>query len=145
VPLARWHGAALGAWLVGIVVLRGVAAGYPSDADDRRLAARIADFGLAKIDELAFVDSNPRYGLMLYLNATVETLDLDTDPHADSRMQDVADELKENEGCRVLLVARTRADELARELESDQGKILRLGEAGGYVGFTVDDGSCRKR
>jgi 4-amino-4-deoxy-L-arabinose transferase len=144
VPLRAWHALGLAVWLLALIALRAVASVALRDDDDRQLAHAIGGFGLSQIDEIAFVDTAPRYGLMLYLGSSVERLSLDSDAVTDPQTQNITAELTESEGCRLLLLPHARAAELEREIAADGDTAVVVGYLSGYTGYIVEDGHCRR-
>ena len=55
-----------------LILARGGAALVASDADSRRLAARLSVWMTPSVQELVFVDTHPHYGVHFYLNRPVE-------------------------------------------------------------------------
>lgn len=107
-PLARWP------WLTErrlvrlatvtatvLLVLKGVAAHWPNDRDAREMARAIeAVLDPREIDEVAFVDMQPFYGLSLYLDVHTEAIRLDKQKPALSRYvpeEDICAEIAERE------------------------------------------------
>ena len=126
---------------VGLLALRGFGALVVRPEDDRALAREIAALPVPRIDEVAFVNTAPRYGLGFYLDAEVERLTLDDDP-PQPQSQGVRDEMIEHEGCRVMLVEASSAAALRRNLATDVGIYRRIGEAGKYSAYIVPGGGC---
>jgi 4-amino-4-deoxy-L-arabinose transferase len=94
---------ALGAWCLVLVACRVIPAYLDIQDDDRALANALRDHAPALPEEVAFVEIEPRFGLRFYLGSEIERLDLPGDPD-NPRAQNIASEMLENEGCRLLLV-----------------------------------------
>lgn len=128
-----WQLGALAAWLVVLVGVRAYVAQRVAADDDRLLAQQVAALGLGKIDEVVFVDTAPRYGLIFYLDAEVEHINLQPEP-GDTLTEDVATELAEREGCRLFLVAPKKAAPFRADLGA-QGPAIARGAVGSYTAF----------
>lgn len=101
----RWR-AWLAVWVLGLVALR-VAGGLAPHSKDSRLLARAISASIREpIYEIVFFNSSPRYGLVFYLDAEVETATLGIAPHPSWRAEPLDDELREDEGLRVFVVPR---------------------------------------
>ena len=91
-------------------------------------------------NEVAFVETDPRYGLRFYLGAEVERVEL-PDSAAKAETQDIVSEMREHEGCRVLLVNDWNLGRLEKFLASDAVNdehrealaAIRAGDAGRAV------------
>jgi 4-amino-4-deoxy-L-arabinose transferase len=70
----------LSLWVVALVGLRVLAAGYPSPVDGRRTAATITAAISPVPAEIVFVDVKPVWGLSLYLGCEIERLSTRTAP-----------------------------------------------------------------
>jgi 4-amino-4-deoxy-L-arabinose transferase-like glycosyltransferase len=140
-PSRAWA-VGLSLWLVALVGVRGAAAVYAHGEDDRALAAEVRALPLAAIGEVAFVDTAPRYGLSFYLGVEVErltTLNVSPRPQA----QDIASELPEPEGCRLLLTAEQAEPALRHDLTALRGdRWHELPRVGPYHAYVTDDGRC---
>jgi 4-amino-4-deoxy-L-arabinose transferase len=141
-PAMRWW---LLAWFAALLCLRAGAALLERPEDDRALAVQLRALGLERIDEAAFIDTAPRFGLGLYLDAEVERLVLNGEPPL-PQAQDLHSELAENEGCRVLLAESGALDPVSAALERERPNGWRdLGTAGSYRVFVARHGQCRLR
>jgi 4-amino-4-deoxy-L-arabinose transferase len=132
----------LGAWLLLLVGARAAPAWMEVDNDESRLASAVAALVPVHVDEAAFVETAPRYGLRFYLNSEVERLNLPNGvPEAES--QAVSEELTEHEGCRLLLVETKQLPELEAELRKLTHTWRDLGRVGGYhVLLAADEDDC---
>lgn len=146
-PLAtspRWRLGLIAAWCMGLVVLRAVPAWIDMDDDDRQLANAIS----VQLDppprEVAFVAAGARYGLRFYLGSQIEELTLRGDK-ATPRSQDIASELHEHEGCRLLLARPLRNADLERELAGYGVSWRRLDDVRGYVALALLSDDCAWR
>lgn len=129
------------AWAVLLLAMRGAAAWLDVNNDDRRLAAAIDATIAPRPAEVAFVEDAPRFGLRLYLGSEVERISLpDSKPPPQS--QDLSDELREHEGCRLLLTSQPRARETASLLTQDGARFRRLPDLRGYAAFAQITPDC---
>jgi 4-amino-4-deoxy-L-arabinose transferase len=128
----------LATWFALLLALRFGAALLDRPEDDRALAAEARALGLASIDEIAFVDSAPRYGLSFYLGAEVERIGLPGAP-LPPQSESLRSELADDEGCRLLLVESGRATALRATLP---GAWREPGGVGPYRSFVADDDAC---
>jgi hypothetical protein len=126
---------------IGLLALRAFGALVVRPEDDRALARAIAALPVARIDEVAFVNTAPRYGLAFYLDAEVERLTLD-DQAPKAGGQAVRGELQAREGCRVLLVEARSAPALRRSLATGVGSYRRIGAAGKYTAYLAPGSGC---
>lgn len=152
-PLALVAARAVGAWsnrrvallalagAIGLLALRAFGALVVRPEDDRALARAIAALPVSRIDEVAFVNTAPRYGLAFYLDAEVERLSLDDDPPAAQRPP-ARGEVPLREGCRILLVEARSAAALRSNLATGVGSYRRIGAAGRYTAYVVPGGGC---
>ncbi len=92
-------------------------------------------------NEVAFVDTDPRYGLRFYLDSEIERLEL---PGDDPRpqAQDIASEMREHEGCRVLLVNDWNASRLEAYLEDNGIEHKRVADLRGYAAIAQRTQDC---
>jgi 4-amino-4-deoxy-L-arabinose transferase len=137
----RSRQALLVAWCLLLVILRAVPAYIDATADDGALARDLSAQLPAPPNEAAFVDTDPRYGLRFYLDAEVERLEL---PGSMSRepAQDIVSEMREHEGCRVLLVNDYNLGRLQKFLDDDAVKYKRLADVRGYVVLAQRTADC---
>jgi 4-amino-4-deoxy-L-arabinose transferase len=143
--LPRWTAPGLVLWLAALLALRAWFAQLPSKEDDRRLAADVRALGLESVDEIAFVDSVPRYGLGFYLGSEIERLSVDYDPNARVVAEHFDDEIKEIEGCRLVLLEPETVPKMRNVLARLQVQVQALGNAGEFEAFAVPAQSCRRR
>ena len=131
-PLSSWRlRLLLGLWFALLIALRAAPACVDTPNDERRLSAAVAALVPHKVDEVAFVETAPRYGLRFYLGAAIERLNMPgTNPEPQS--EPLLDELKEREGCRLLLVESDHLAELETQLRGIARSWRDLGEARGY-------------
>jgi 4-amino-4-deoxy-L-arabinose transferase len=140
----RWQLVLLGAWCVAMVALRAVPARLDVDADDRALAQAIDRELTPRPAEVAFVEDAPRFGLRFYLGSAVERLELPDEP-PQPQAQDLPSELREREGCRLLLVAPARRAELERALAAYGVRWRRIADVRGYAGLAQLSDDCAWR
>ena len=133
--------ALLAAWCALLVVLRAVPAYIDVPADDRALARALAAQLPVLPNEVAFIDTDPRYGLRFYLDSEIERLEL---PGDDPRpqAQDIASEMREHEGCRVLLVNNWNASRLEAYLEDNGIEHKRVADLRGYAAIAQRTQDC---
>lgn len=141
VAVTRWRIVLFAAWCLALVVARAAPAWLDIEDDDGRLAAAVNIQLAAAPDEIAFVETAPRYGLRFYLGSPIERLLLPGSP-AMAQAQDLSSELVGHEGCRLLLVRPARADELAHALGAHGIAWRRLQDARGYALFALQDSAC---
>lgn len=128
-------------WAIMLMAMRGAAAWLDVNNDDRRLAAAIDAAIAPRPSEVAFVEDAPRFGLRLYLGSEVERLSLpDSKPPPQS--QDISDELREREGCRLLLTSSRHAQETATLLSQRGARFRRLPDVRGYAAFAQITSDC---
>ena len=121
----------LGVWFVLLVIVRAVPAWMDVSNDDRRLAEAVQALVPHKVDEVAFVETAPRYGLRLYLGSSIERINMPgTDAEPESEPLNV--ELAEHEGCRLLLVDSLELGALQGDLRRYTHGWRDLGAARGY-------------
>ncbi|MBO9661729.1 glycosyltransferase family 39 protein [Dokdonella sp.] len=120
------------AWCAALVLARAVPAWLDVDGDDRRLAAEIRAQLAPVPDEVAFVDTAPRFGLRFYLGSKIERLDLPGESPT-PQAEDLSTEVTESEGCRLLVVREEQRDALERALLAHQIEWWRLRDARGYA------------
>jgi 4-amino-4-deoxy-L-arabinose transferase len=123
---------AIAAWCLFIMLARAAPAFFEVPVDDRMLAAALLKELPAKPDEVAFVESDPRYGLRFDLRAEVERLEFPGDA-PNPRAQDIASEMREHEGCRVMLVNDWNWPRLDSVLARDAVMYKRLHDVRGYA------------
>jgi 4-amino-4-deoxy-L-arabinose transferase len=131
----------LGAWCVALVILRAVPAFLDVPLDDGALGRAVAAALPAVPDEIAFVDTDPRYGLRFYLGSTIEHLELPDDaPRAQT--QDIGSEMLEREGCRLLLVNDWNLGRLETFLAAGHFAFKRVADLGGYAAIAQRTPDC---
>ena len=135
-----WY-VALAIWAVLLLGARIASARLDVDGDDRRLAQAIVAALDRPPSEVAFVETAPRFGLRFYLDAEIERLGL---PQEDPRpqTQDLASELTEREGCRLMLAEPDRAAGLQAALAADGVRFFVVPKLRGYVGIAQIDDDC---
>jgi len=140
----RWQLALLGAWCIAMVGLRGLPARLDVDADDRALAQAIDRELSPRPAEVAFVEEAPRFGLRFYLGSGIERLDLPDEP-PQAQAQDLPSELREREGCRLLLVSPELRPELERALVAYGVGWRRIADVRGYAALAQLSDDCAWR
>lgn len=127
-----WRRMAIAAWCVLLVLARIVPAYMDVAADDKRLAEELRAQLTALPGEIAFIETAPRYGLRFYLGSEIERLYLpDSTPTRQS--EEFGREMREQEGCRVLLAEPQDLQRIERELRRDAVPYRRLADTRGYV------------
>jgi 4-amino-4-deoxy-L-arabinose transferase len=129
------------AWCAAIVSLRALPAWLDVQPDDRALARALAAALPAPPNEVAFVDTDPRYGLRFYLGSEIERLELPGDQPR-PQAQDIASEMREHEGCRVLVVNDYNAGRLEQYLADYHIANKRVAELRGYVALAQRTPDC---
>lgn len=128
----RWRCGLLALWFVVLVLARAAPAWLGVANDDRALAQAMRAQLAPLPHEIAFVDTAPRFGLRFYLGSEIERLVLAGDrPTPQSQM--LASELKEREGCRLLVTRDARARVLESALDAAGVSYRRLRDARGYA------------
>jgi 4-amino-4-deoxy-L-arabinose transferase len=127
-----WLSALLVLWAGALVGGRAASVLLDARDDDRKLAAALMDELPAHPAEVAFVEVAPRYGLRFYLGATIERLTLPGRRLLPSS-EDFSEEMREDEGCRVLLLDQANLPATLKTLADDGVQYSRLGDARGYV------------
>jgi len=121
----------LGVWVLLLVFARAAPAWLDVPNDERRLAAAVQATVPRQVNEVAFVETAPRYGLRLYLGSSVERINLPgTDAEPESEPLNA--ELAESEGCRLILVDSLELAALQHELRRVTRAWRELGQARGY-------------
>ena len=132
---------AIVAWCFVLVLARAAPAFFDIAVDDRTLAAALMQELPAKPDEVAFIESDPRYGLRFYLGSEIERLEFPGDTPR-PQAQDIASEMREHEGCRLLLVNDWNWSRLARVLAEDEVAYKRLTDVRGYAVVAQKTSDC---
>jgi 4-amino-4-deoxy-L-arabinose transferase-like glycosyltransferase len=122
----------LAAWCVLMVALRAIPAHIDTAVDDAALARALAAMLPATPHEIAFVDTDPRYGLRFYLDSEIEHLVLPGDLQK-PQSEDITSEMKEREGCRVLMVNEWNLGRLEQFLNANRFAYTRLADVRGYA------------
>ncbi len=127
---SRRRAVVLAAWVAFIVLGRGALALKSSSKDSRALARAIEAGTPTAIDEVVYVETIPRYGVALYLDAEVERVAIypqAADP-LERTYEPLEQELAEDEGSRVFVVSSEDVDSfliemsrLGREVEQRGG------------------------
>jgi len=138
---SRWRQAALAAWCALLVIARAVPAHVDIPVDDRALADSLKAELPAIPHEVAFVSTDPRYGLRFYLDSEIERLLLPGD-EPNVRAEDILNEMREDEGCRVLLVNDWNLGRLQTLLAGDNVHYKRLKDVRGYVVLAQATSDC---
>jgi 4-amino-4-deoxy-L-arabinose transferase len=123
---------AIAAWCILLMLARAVPGFVDVPVDDKSLAAALMKELPAKPDEVAFVESDPRYGLRFYLGSEVERLEFPDDAPK-PQAQDITSEMREHEGCRVMLVNDWNWPRLDDVLAHDDVTYQRLADVRGYA------------
>jgi 4-amino-4-deoxy-L-arabinose transferase len=124
----------LGTWCFALALARALPAYVDMHVpvDDRALAEALSAALPAPPDEIAFIKTDPRYGLRFYLGSEIERLEL---PGESSRLQtqDMSSEMQEHEGCRVLLVNDWNVGRVERFLDARGMPYKRVHDVQGYA------------
>jgi 4-amino-4-deoxy-L-arabinose transferase len=124
--------AALAVWCVAMIAGRIAFAHADRGTDDRLLSAALMSELPVKPDEVAFVDTAPRYGVRFYLGSTIERLTLPGHASKESS-ESLLHEMTTDEGCRVLVANLASVAELRQSLDEIPIRYRRLGDQGGYA------------
>jgi len=129
------------AWCAALVLARALPALVDVPEDDRAIARALASALPAPPNEVAFVETEPRYGLRFYLDSEIERLELPGDgpkPQA----QDIQSEMGEHEGCRVMLVSESNLPRLEAFLAKDSVQYKRLPDVRSYAAIAQLTPDC---
>jgi 4-amino-4-deoxy-L-arabinose transferase-like glycosyltransferase len=141
---SRWRFVMIGAWCLALVAARALPAWFDVADDDGRLAVDVRSQLASAPDEIAFVGVAPRFGLRFYLGSQIERLSLPGDS-ATAQSQDLASELHEHEGCRLLMARDVRLDDLERALAVHGIAYKRLHDTHNYNLFALFGSDCAWR
>ncbi|HVT31570.1 MAG TPA: glycosyltransferase family 39 protein [Rhodanobacteraceae bacterium] len=131
----------LGVWCLALALARASPAFLDVPLDDGALGRSIAAALPAVPDEIAFVDTDPRYGLRFYLGSEIEHLELPGDaPRAQT--QDIGSEMLEHEGCRLLLVNDWNLGRLEAFLDAGHVAYRRVADLRGYAAIAQRTPDC---
>ena len=133
--------ALLVAWCAAIVLARALPAYVDVAEDDRAVARALLAVLPAPPNEVAFVETDARYGLRFYLDSEIERLELPGDAPR-PQAQDIQSEMEEHEGCRVLLVSESNLPLLETFLARDAMKYKRLPDVRGYAAIAQITPDC---
>lgn len=134
----------LGLWFLVLLSMRIVPAWIDATADDRALADGVRSQLAQLPQEIAFVDTGPRFGLRFYLGSEIERLELAGEP-LQPQTQTLASELREHEGCRLLAVRADRVDALSSALAAADVAFTRIDDARGYAWIAQFSHDCAWR
>ncbi|HEY6984707.1 MAG TPA: glycosyltransferase family 39 protein [Rhodanobacteraceae bacterium] len=131
----------IGAWCIGLVILRAVPAWLDIAEDDRALARGLVKELPVAPNEIAFVEAEPRYGLRFYLDSEIERLEL---PGDETKLpaQDIRSEMREREGCRLLLANEWNVPRLEKFLAGDAIVHKRIADVRGYAAIAQVTPDC---
>jgi hypothetical protein len=136
-------------WLLLLIGIKGAAAYYPgySGHDARSFAARLSTVvDLRKIEEIAFVDATPFYGLRLYLDRNVErvTLERPAAPFAAIASPDLlCDELHARERTLYLVRAHERPQFERAVRACGAYRMTQIGQVQEFAALVVTDPASR--
>lgn len=133
--------ALLVAWCVLLLAVRIVPAHFDIFDDDKRLADALIKELPAAPTEIAFVETAPRFGLRFYLESTIERLTLPGRSQLPAS-EDFAEEMREDEGCRVLMVDASNLRDTQTELDTLHIDYRRLADVRGYSVFIQHTKDC---
>ena len=124
--------AALALWCLLLIGGRIFFAHADRQVDDRLLSNALMSELPVKPDEVAFVDTAPRYGVRFYLGSTIERLTLPGHSPRESS-EPLVEEMATDEGCRVLVANLITVGELQKSLDSIPVHYRRLDDEDGYA------------
>ena len=127
-----WRSATVWIWCVALVCARGAAALLHPHDDDKRLAGELSRALPHVPTEVAFVETAPRYGIRFYLGSTIERLTL-PGRRLLPASEDFAEEMNEDEGCRVLMVDSANLAATLQSLDTMKISYRRVQDVGGYA------------
>jgi 4-amino-4-deoxy-L-arabinose transferase-like glycosyltransferase len=133
--------ALLAAWCVAIVTARALPAYLDVQEDDGALASALRAEIPAAPNEIAFVETDPRYGLRFYLDSEIERLELPGDAPM-PQTQDIRSEMQEHEGCRLLLVNDWNLPRLEKFLADAGIAHKRIADVRGYAAIAQLTPDC---
>jgi 4-amino-4-deoxy-L-arabinose transferase len=119
------------AWCTALVLARAAPAFLDVAEDDRAVARALLAALPVPPNEVAFVEAEPRYGLRFYLDSEIERLEFPGNA-LKPQTQDIRSEMREHEGCRVMLVNEWNLPRLETFLAHDSVKYKRLPDVRGY-------------
>jgi 4-amino-4-deoxy-L-arabinose transferase-like glycosyltransferase len=129
------------AWCAALVLARALPAFVDVPEDDRAIARALASALPAPPNEVAFVETEPRYGLRFYLDSEIERLELPGD-EPKPQAQDIQSEMGEHEGCRVMLVNESNLPRLEAFLAKDSVPYKRLPDVRTYAAIAQLTPDC---
>jgi len=138
---SRARQAVLVGWCAMLAIARAVPAYIDTTVDDGALARALVAALPEVPHEVAFVDTDPRYGLRFYLDSEIERLELSSEMTR-PQTQDIQSEMAEREGCRVLLVNEWNAGRLEQFLIGHHFGFKRVADVRGYVVMAQATSDC---
>ena len=137
---SKWkiHISLLAAWIVFLVAIKYIGAVFPYPRDSRAMAKYIAGMVQPVSSEIAFVDTEPFWGLNLYLGCEVERVvsssraEMPTD-------ETLREELEEREQQVLFVVERSEGAKLVRSCRSLGHRVQKLGQVGSWVFMARDN------
>jgi 4-amino-4-deoxy-L-arabinose transferase len=123
---------ALAVWCIGLIAARAAPAWMNVESDDRKLAEQIARDVQPTPRNIEFIEAAPRFGLRFYLGSEIERLSLPGDPLL-PQSQSLASEIRESEGCRLIVVEPARLADLLQSLRELDSSYLAPISVDGYV------------
>ena len=133
--------ALLAGWCAALVLTRALPAYVDVQVDDGALARALLAELPSPPNEIAFVETDPRYGLHFYLDSEIERLELPGD-EPNAQAQDIQSEMLENEGCRVFLVNDWNLARLEQFLASGGVAHKRIAHVRGYAAIAQMSADC---
>jgi 4-amino-4-deoxy-L-arabinose transferase len=126
---SRRRVAAIGLWIAVMVLGRGALAQVATSKDSRALASAIRASAPARPAEVVFVETQPRFGVALYLDAEVERVAIYPPPPAaiGTPTEPLVHELAENEGVRVFVVSSEDVDSFRTVMREVGVEVLQKG------------------
>jgi len=132
-------------WVIVLVSLKFVGSVYPYDKDSREMAKAVQSAVHPAPQEIVFIDTEPFWGLSLYLHCEVERVaSSDRNSARTSSDELLSSELLENESGRKLFIIDKRKTEPLHTVCRKLGYDARtLGEYGSWI-FIVPEKAFRK-
>jgi 4-amino-4-deoxy-L-arabinose transferase-like glycosyltransferase len=122
----------LAAWMVVLIALKFAGSLFPYAKDSRAMAQSIASYVQPAPSEILFIDSDPFWGLNLYLRCEVERVV--SSSHAQSPVDETfLEELKENEPRVLFVVEKSREAVVIETCHSLGYPVRKLGHRGSWV------------
>ena len=128
----------LAGWVVFLFALKFAGSLFPYPKDSRALAQVIASTVRPVPSEIIFVDTDPFWGLSLYLRCEVEHVVSSSDTVTASE-ETLAEELREKERGVLFVVEKNKEVDMIETCRSLGYPLRRLGQSGSWAFMTQSD------